>query len=263
LAALQTDWRISNQALYHLTKAERLKPEREDEKVAIAATKFVAYKQVGMEKEADMESEKIRKMDPAVYERLRTINPAVLKPSATERPRVQDPAGQRLRTTDPSPERSRVEQSTIDRSRISQPPRTATPDVIQERRTTDAVRATTEPATVRPSLRTTTRTRSLLAPIVVEVSSEPSSVTAGAWTTIRITATQDGQPLPGADVRASVNGGLFRGTQNTQSTGATDADGVFETSWSCQPCATAYDISVAVSKDGLTAGKADFTVKIQ
>jgi hypothetical protein len=263
LAALQTDWRMPKQALYQLTKAEKSEPARQEEKVAIAATKFVAYKQIGREQEAAVESEKVRRMDPATYERLRTLNPAVLKPSATERPRATDPATQRLPTEDSSLQRSRVEEAAVQRPTTSQPSRTVTPGVTQEVRTTEAAGAATQQTTPRPSLRSTTRTRSLLAPIVVEASSQPSNIAVGEWTTITVAATQDGQPLPDAQVIVSAGGGVFRGSKSTQAAGATDANGIFETSWSCQPCAPSYGITAEVSKDGLAAAKAAVTVKIQ
>jgi hypothetical protein len=273
LAALQTDWRMPKQALYQLTKAEKNAPVREDEKVAIAATKFVAYKQTGREQEAAQESEKVRKMDRATYDRLMTLDPAVLKPGVTERPpRTADPTNQRpgaaatapeqFRTVDPSLQRSRVEEPAVTRPAASQPSRTAASSVTPEVRTTQPVTAATQQTTQRPSLRSSTRTRSLLAPIVVEASSQPSSIAAGEWTTITVTATQDGQPLPAAQVRVTAGGGVFRGSKSTQVEGATDANGVFETSWSCQPCAPAYGISLEAWKDGLAA-KTDLTVKIQ
>ncbi len=271
LAVLQADSRITKQALYHLTKAEKLEPARAEEKVAIAATKFVAYKQIGQEQEAAVESEKVRKLDPATYERLRKLDPAVLKPGAisptAQQPRTADPATQQLRT-DPSLQRSRTADSTVQKTAAAdlavQPSRTAAASVTRETRTSTAVSATTQQAAQTPSLRSPARTRLAIAPIVVKALSRPSTVAAGEWTTIVVTAvTQDGQPVPGATVTVSAGGGAFRESRSTQVGGVTDARGFFQTSWMCQPCAPAYGIGVEISKDGLAAGKADVTVKIQ
>jgi hypothetical protein len=77
LAALQTIAHISIPALHHLERAERLNPQRADQRVALAATKSVAYRQVGRDKEAAAESEKVRVLDPARYAALQKVDPKV------------------------------------------------------------------------------------------------------------------------------------------------------------------------------------------
>ena len=81
LAELQTNARISRQALYHLDKAEKLEPARTDQKVAIAATKAQAFKQIGREKEAAVESDKLRKLDPERYRKTLELESRKIDPS--------------------------------------------------------------------------------------------------------------------------------------------------------------------------------------
>lgn len=77
LAALQTIAHISMPALHHLERAERLKPQRADQRAAIAATRTVAYRQVGREKEAAAEAEKLRALDPARFAAIQRVDPNV------------------------------------------------------------------------------------------------------------------------------------------------------------------------------------------
>jgi hypothetical protein len=92
LAALQTIARMSIPALHHLERAERLKPQAANQRAALAATKTVAYRQVGREKEAAAEAEKLRALDPA---RLAAIQKADLNvrrlPRSAYDPRVVQP----------------------------------------------------------------------------------------------------------------------------------------------------------------------------
>ena len=73
LAALQARVGLSTPALYQLTVAERLAPEASDTAAAIAATRWVVYKQDRREDDAAREAEKLRRLDPARYKRLLEI----------------------------------------------------------------------------------------------------------------------------------------------------------------------------------------------
>jgi hypothetical protein len=86
LAELQTGARIPRQALYHLDKAEKLQPTRTDQKVAIAATKLQAFKQIGRDQEAAVESEKLRKLDPEKYRKIIELDSRKIDPSDSRRP---------------------------------------------------------------------------------------------------------------------------------------------------------------------------------
>jgi hypothetical protein len=77
LAALQTIARISTPAIHHLERAERLKPQAADQRAALAATKLVAYRQAGREKEATAEAEKLRTLDPARLAAIQKVDPNV------------------------------------------------------------------------------------------------------------------------------------------------------------------------------------------
>jgi hypothetical protein len=77
LAALQTIARISMPALYHLERAERLNPSRADQRASLAATKSVVYRQMGRERDAAVESEKLRTLDPARHAAIQRIDPKV------------------------------------------------------------------------------------------------------------------------------------------------------------------------------------------
>jgi hypothetical protein len=73
LAALQARAHLSIPALYQLTVAERLAPAGSEHAAAIAAARWVIYKQDRREAEAAREAEKLRTLDPARYKRLQEI----------------------------------------------------------------------------------------------------------------------------------------------------------------------------------------------
>jgi hypothetical protein len=73
LAALQAKVRLSAPALYQLTVAERLAPAGSEHAAAIAATRWVVYKQDRRETDASREAEKLRTLDPARYKVLQQI----------------------------------------------------------------------------------------------------------------------------------------------------------------------------------------------
>lgn len=105
LAALQTIARISAPALYHLERAERLNPRRPEERAALAATKTVAYRQVGRERDAQIEAEKLRKIDPERYKAIQQIDPKVqrLERSAYDPSVRRAPAAQPVITVAAAP----------------------------------------------------------------------------------------------------------------------------------------------------------------
>jgi hypothetical protein len=73
LAALQTRVRLSSSALYQLDVAERLGAAGSDQAAAIAATRWVIFKQDRREQEAAKEAERLRTLDPARYKVLQDI----------------------------------------------------------------------------------------------------------------------------------------------------------------------------------------------
>jgi hypothetical protein len=73
LAALQTRIRLSSAALYQLDVAERLGATGSDQAAAIAATRWVIFKQDRREPEAAKEAEKLRTIDPARYKLLQEV----------------------------------------------------------------------------------------------------------------------------------------------------------------------------------------------
>jgi hypothetical protein len=84
LAALQTRVRLSSPALYQLDAAERLGATGSDLAAAIAATRWVIFKQDGREQEAAQEAERLKTIDPARYKVLREVEakstPAEIRP---------------------------------------------------------------------------------------------------------------------------------------------------------------------------------------
>lgn len=73
LATLQARVRLSAQALYQLTVAERQTPSASSHAASIAATRWVIYKQDRRENDAAREAEKLRTLDPERYKRLQEI----------------------------------------------------------------------------------------------------------------------------------------------------------------------------------------------
>ena len=72
LAGVQTRARLTAPALYQLELAERLNPSR-PEQAAIAATKWVVYKQAGQAQHAAVEAERVRALDPERYKTIEKI----------------------------------------------------------------------------------------------------------------------------------------------------------------------------------------------
>lgn len=71
LAVIQTNAGIARQALYHLNQADRIPTLDPQQRTAIASTKVVVYTKLGRQQETATELEKVRKLDPAVYQNLR------------------------------------------------------------------------------------------------------------------------------------------------------------------------------------------------
>jgi hypothetical protein len=76
--------RLSSPALYQLDAAERLGATGSDLAAAIAATRWVIFKQDGREQEAAQEAERLKTIDPARYKVLREVEakstPAEIRP---------------------------------------------------------------------------------------------------------------------------------------------------------------------------------------
>jgi hypothetical protein len=71
LAVIQTNAGIARQALYHLNQADRMPTLDPQQRTAIASTKVVVYTKLGRQQETAAELEKVRRLDPAVYQNLR------------------------------------------------------------------------------------------------------------------------------------------------------------------------------------------------
>lgn len=71
LAVIQTNAGIARQALYHLNQADRIPTLNPQQRTAIASTKVVVYTKLGRQQETATELEKVRRLDPAVYQNLR------------------------------------------------------------------------------------------------------------------------------------------------------------------------------------------------
>jgi hypothetical protein len=71
LAVIQTNAGIARQALYHLNQADRIPTLDPQQRTAIASTKVVVYTKLGRQQESTTELEKVRRLDPAVYQNLR------------------------------------------------------------------------------------------------------------------------------------------------------------------------------------------------
>jgi len=87
LATLQSRLRLSSPALYQLDVAEQLGAAGSDQAAAIAATRWVIYKQDRREQDAAREAEKLRTIDPARYKLLQEIEAkAITTAPADNRP---------------------------------------------------------------------------------------------------------------------------------------------------------------------------------
>jgi hypothetical protein len=71
LAVIQTNAGIAREALYHLDQADRIPTLDPQQRTAIASTKVVVYTKLGRQQESTTELEKVRRLDPAVYQNLR------------------------------------------------------------------------------------------------------------------------------------------------------------------------------------------------
>ena len=97
----------------------------------------------------------------------------------------------------------------------------------------------------------------------VTAAATPPVVTPGEPAVVAVTVrSAAGQPLGGAKVVLSADGGTFTGAgQPRLIDGVTTADGVFRAEWRCQPCAPTYQIGVEVSGAGLQSQKTTIGVK--
>jgi hypothetical protein len=92
----------------------------------------------------------------------------------------------------------------------------------------------------------------ILDTLLVRVVAEPATVRPGAMSSIRVTITnRAGSAVPEVGLTFSVGGGTFRGG-GTSVSGRTNSDGMFLTAWNCQPCASAYDLTVRATKNGFS-----------
>jgi len=71
LAVIQTNAGIARQALYHLNQADRIPTLDPQQRTAIASTKVVVYTKLGRQQETTTELDRVRRLDPTVYENLR------------------------------------------------------------------------------------------------------------------------------------------------------------------------------------------------
>jgi len=101
------------------------------------------------------------------------------------------------------------------------------------------------------------------APINVHAATHPPTVSKGNPTEIRVEAiSNQGTPIPDADVKILAGGGVFLHSNNTVVHGKTDEHGVFVTPWKCMPCAAAYVFDIEVTKPGFKKGTAKAKVNI-
>lgn len=101
-------------------------------------------------------------------------------------------------------------------------------------------------------------------PMTMTAIAVPSTIRAGAATTIRVhIASSGGVPMPDASIRVSAGGGAFGGNQGTEVSGTTNARGDFMTTWTCAPCAPAYVLQIAAEKPGYQSATRELRVQIQ
>jgi hypothetical protein len=100
-------------------------------------------------------------------------------------------------------------------------------------------------------------------PITVYAGTHPPTVSKGNPTEIRVEAiSNQGTPIPDADVKILAGGGVFLHSNNTVVHGKTDEHGVFVTPWECMSCAAAYVFDIEVTKPGFEKGTAQARVNI-
>jgi len=103
----------------------------------------------------------------------------------------------------------------------------------------------------------------------------PDPIATGQATLITVAITDEmGQPVPGVTTTISAGGGKFLRTReifNPRSrlhgpyvaTGTTDNQGIYKTSWVCNPCARGYGLRVESRKNGYINSALDITVNIR
>lgn len=102
----------------------------------------------------------------------------------------------------------------------------------------------------------------VIPPILASAAVQPPTASPGTPVRIVVRATAGGAPLPGATVTVEAGGGRFAPGGGLSSSGPTDANGGFSTTWSCQPCAPGYVFSVRVEKQGYAGAKTEATVRL-
>jgi hypothetical protein len=102
----------------------------------------------------------------------------------------------------------------------------------------------------------------------------PKTVAPGQRTVLTVTVKdENGRPVPDATTTISAGGGKFLGPAEPfnpkdrlhgpyKTDGQTDAGGLYETSWVCNPCARAYGLRVESGKDGYILSAFDLTINI-
>jgi polyisoprenoid-binding protein YceI len=101
--------------------------------------------------------------------------------------------------------------------------------------------------------------------IRVRCTAQPHAIASGAQALISVLAyAGTNAPIPGANVLVESGGGWFSSSGGTTALGQTDTGGVFKTSWRApSPAASAYQISVRVTRDGFTEGRGECLIPIQ
>ena len=111
--------------------------------------------------------------------------------------------------------------------------------------------------------------------LILRAIANPPAVSPGQRTRITITAQdENGSPLQGARVEVGAGGGKFLEGEKEpfdpkgrlqgpySATGVTNETGNFYTWWVCNPCASGYGLAVKADKEGYTATRTDFQIKI-
>ena len=107
------------------------------------------------------------------------------------------------------------------------------------------------------------------------VAADPPTVSAGEKTRLSVVIL-DRNGLPQSNARATISSGGGKFLKPGESfdpksrlhdpyvaTGLTDKDGVFATSWVCNPCAAGYSLHIEASKEGFITSSTDYTVRIR
>ncbi len=99
--------------------------------------------------------------------------------------------------------------------------------------------------------------------LIVHAIIDPPTVSTGQPTGIRVEVfSAPGNPLPGAHVEISAGGGVFLDSGGTVAAGQTGGDGIYATSWKCDPCAPDYVFNIEVNKPGFQGWKGEAGVHI-